>query len=515
MKAILFFLFSFVCVSASAQTWEWARKADATSAEEGSKKIRTDSYGNIYMMSVGTGNTTYGSTTLPPGLFLVKFAPSGLVLWATSLPFPFTGFMDFNVDEAGNSYFLSVYNTSLSAYSFNFTSNGEADVYIFKFDPSGNALWGRSFGGTGQDISGTIAIDRDQNIYFDGSFKTSISFDTDTLSASPAGMFLVKLNSSGNTIWATKGDNSFEFGKLITLDKDQNPYVIGFTPLPPEDIFIAKFDVHGNLLSHSIVFGIYDFVPSMAISESGNIYLIHNGGGHYHFVPILVKYDSMMNEQWSKTIGTGYGCYNFREGLFLDESENIFVAGDFGGQYCSYDSVYFEGELAYVGENSVPAIAMYSASGNMMWFSTAASADLDWTVSLARDASGGLIIAGGFNTMGVTDTLSFGAHALVNDGSWRQSFLAKFNPSALSTAFSELSFNDVYIFPNPSSGIFTLQMNGSSAKICVRDVMGRCVFQKDCKSETLEIDLSAQSKGIYFLEVLAEGKREVKKIVLQ
>lgn len=72
------------------------------------------------------------------------------------------------------------------------------------------------------------------------------------------------------------------------------------------------------------------------------------------------------------------------------------------------------------------------------------------------------------------------------------------------------------MFPNPSSGIFSLKGEFNEAKVCIYDVLGNCVSSKDYKNDLdIKIDLSSQSKGIYFMEIISGDKRSVKKMVLE
>lgn len=73
------------------------------------------------------------------------------------------------------------------------------------------------------------------------------------------------------------------------------------------------------------------------------------------------------------------------------------------------------------------------------------------------------------------------------------------------------------ISPNPSSGIFTIGLsNGLDVHISAYDVLGNCLLNKVCRNErNPKIDLSNQPKGVYFLKIISDGERAVKKIVLQ
>ena len=77
--------------------------------------------------------------------------------------------------------------------------------------------------------------------------------------------------------------------------------------------------------------------------------------------------------------------------------------------------------------------------------------------------------------------------------------------------------NDVSIYPNPTSGIFTVNIrNCRDAKICVYDVLGNCLLNKDCRNDvSSKINLSCQPRGIYFVELLSGENRVVRKVAVQ
>lgn len=73
------------------------------------------------------------------------------------------------------------------------------------------------------------------------------------------------------------------------------------------------------------------------------------------------------------------------------------------------------------------------------------------------------------------------------------------------------------IYPNPGSGIFTLDLgNYFDAQIYIYDVLGNCMFNRNYgNDEIARIDLSIQQRGIYYIEIVSDSKRSVNKIVLQ
>ncbi len=59
----------------------------------------------------------------------------------------------------------------------NLTSNGDADVFLAKYDVSGNYIWAYNFGGTTPDVGQSIATDASGNVLMTGYFNGIVDFD--------------------------------------------------------------------------------------------------------------------------------------------------------------------------------------------------------------------------------------------------------------------------------------------------------------------------------------------------
>ena len=88
---------------------------------------------------------------------------------------------------------------------------------------------------------------------------------------------------------------------------------------------------------------------------------------------------------------------------------------------------------------------------------------------------------------------------------------------AVPTGIGELYKNILFaIFPNPTSGIFTLSSSEKISTVEISDVLGKQVYEKQVRSPKEEIDLSSQPKGIYFLKAQDEnGNFGVRKVIVQ
>ncbi len=82
-------------------------------------------------------------------------------------------------------------------------------------------------------------------------------------------------------------------------------------------------------------------------------------------------------------------------------------------------------------------------------------------------------------------------------------------------ANEEFDVNDLIIFPNPSSGLFTLaSRNNTIDEIQVFDILGKQmnVVVNNQASDNLQFDLSHASSGIYFVKIKSGNQSTIKKI---
>ncbi|HLG34018.1 MAG TPA: T9SS type A sorting domain-containing protein [Bacteroidia bacterium] len=74
--------------------------------------------------------------------------------------------------------------------------------------------------------------------------------------------------------------------------------------------------------------------------------------------------------------------------------------------------------------------------------------------------------------------------------------------------------NNILIYPNPCAGIIKISNGFNPYEIFLYDVMGQEVKSVISKTKNTEIDLSALSRGIYFLKINSAKGEVVKKIIL-
>jgi hypothetical protein len=76
------------------------------------------------------------------------------------------------------------------------------------------------------------------------------------------------------------------------------------------------------------------------------------------------------------------------------------------------------------------------------------------------------------------------------------------------------TLNGVKVYPNPTSGLFTVELNTTSIKtVQVIDLTGRVVMSNTSSSEKVNVNISALANGIYYVKIQSENAVEVIKVV--
>jgi len=72
------------------------------------------------------------------------------------------------------------------------------------------------------------------------------------------------------------------------------------------------------------------------------------------------------------------------------------------------------------------------------------------------------------------------------------------------------------LYPNPNDGKFTISVNNAEGfTFAVKDLAGRILKTQNIQNNTVTVDLSDYSSGIYFVAVTANGKIQTQKIVVK
>jgi len=76
------------------------------------------------------------------------------------------------------------------------------------------------------------------------------------------------------------------------------------------------------------------------------------------------------------------------------------------------------------------------------------------------------------------------------------------------------SLNGVKVFPNPASGIVNIELkNGKDKSIAVLDITGRVVLANSDKNDSVKLDISTLSNGIYYVRIQSQNATDIIKLV--
>lgn len=341
-------------------------------------------------------------------------------------------------DSLGNIYscgsFQGTVDFDPGAGIFNLTSNGDYDIFILKLDSGGRFCWAKAMGGTAFDRCFSLALDASGNIYSTGQFTGTADFNpgTGVFNLTGGGIFISKLDSSGNFIWAKAVPGGG--GYSIALDVAGNIYTSGYfsgtTDFDPgvgvsnatakggTDIFILKLNDSGNFLwAKTMGGGSSDIAWSIAVDRTGSgdvyttglfidtvdfdpgtgIFNIISGGSSSVFIS---KLSSTGDFLWAKAIG----------GVSLDFSGGLSVAVSRTGSGSIYTTGFFSGvddfdpgagvfNLTALGSNDI-FVSKLDSSGNFIWAKQMGGINNDVGLVLALDASDNIYTSGFFEGVG-------------------------------------------------------------------------------------------------------------------
>lgn len=406
------------------------------------------------------------------------------------------------------------------------TNSGEQDIYVVKYDAAGNVLWAKSSGGLYDDRGASISTDASGNIFITGYFESaSISFGTTTLTnanITKADIFIAKYDASGNELWAkSAGALAPDYGQSIAADLTGNVLVTGFfsspsitfdtvtlTKISSDDIFVVKYDASGNVLwAKSAGGSAFDNAFGICTDAGGNVLvtgiftspiltfdaiaLTHTGGSDI----FVAKYDASGNVMWAKT---AQGLNEERgESISTDNAGNVLLAGSFTSPTLKFGTI----TLTNQGSNDI-YIVKYDVSGNVIWAKSVGGIKDDFGQSIATDANGNVLITGNFSST----PLSFGSITL-NNGGISDLFVAKLDATTL--GIDENSNNSsALIHPNPFNSSTTIQLKSavSNGHIKVYNVNGKLVKEMiNISGQTITIHRDKLANGLYFISLIEDG----------
>ena len=474
----------FVAKSDNQGNFLWAVSAGGNSEDEG-LGVATDAQGNVYVTGFFFQSASFGNTTLNASgsydIFVAKYDANGTLQWArndggTSLDRGYA----IAADAAGNSYVTGYFSSTATIGDSTFTSAGQDEIFIAKFDPNGAFQWARHAGGQFFDQGNGIAVDPNGNTIVTGKFSGLAFFGATQIASSRLfNTFITKLDANGTFLWTKSAGGRDDFSYGVATDGSGNIFVTGY--------FQQTGNFDGTFLTSA---------------GSGDVF--------------LAKYDENGTLQWVRQDGgsdleMGY-C------VAVDGDGNAAVSGFFASTATFGDST-FTSTLKDI------FVAKYDTDGNFLQAEQAGGSSIDEAYGIAFDSAGNAFLTGVFGstaTFGETERTSLGNEEI---------FIAKFGadgPTAVEDAVKQPNaFSLAQNYPNPFNPETTISYNLNRAgfvTLHIFDIAGKRVRSLyECKQPAGSHRLiwdgtdelgQAVSSGLYLYQLQAGKQRTSRRMLL-
>lgn len=407
----------------------------------------TDSSGNIYAIGTFTGTvdfepqsgvtqkTSFGENDV----FILKLDSSGDFLWIKTI--------GSSAHDAASSVAISsegsVYIAGTIAGDADFDPGSGYDTktatnqdgFVLKLDASGNYVWSKKFDVSSYDATGTaVAVDASGNVVAGGSFKGTLACDAGNgvpdlvASTSYTDNYLIKLDSSGNYIWAKSftGNSGSDVLADIAIDSTNHVYATGnfqgttdFDPAAgtssgttnkgANDGFVVKLNSNGDFSWVKTLGGTAaDFGRTIQLDSLGNIFVfgefkntvdfnvdagVESVTSKGDYDVFALKLDSSGGFSWARQFG-GLGT-EFNTSGTVDSNGNIYVSGYFT-QTVNFNPLGTDESRTAVGSTDI-YINKYNSAGNFEWNRSFGASGTDSAKTITALTGGKIVVLGYFN----------------------------------------------------------------------------------------------------------------------
>jgi len=360
---ILFVLATAYTIKAQNPTFEWVKSNVDYPSYNGRSTAGTfarDASGNIYILGNFKGIVDFNpspssahwvsSVNYMNTAYIQKLDINGNFVWVKTLYFENGSLRCLEIDDSGNLIIMGSFKDSVDIAPdttlYKLFSKGEYDIFILKLSSSGNFIWAKSFGGSQDDNVASICTDQQGNVYSHGYYKDTVDFDP-----GPGTCYY----SSGYTFYNYYLESAF----IQKLDKNGN-FIWAKAFLNSEltggsQGISIDLDSDGNIYctgTFSSNAGIIDFDPGAGVFNGPS-----NAAGMY-----VEKLDSAGNFIWVKfptqVISWGLATPN---SIKTDIYNNVYTTGIFS------NNVDFDPGPDTLLLSGSTFIQKLDTNGNLLW----------------------------------------------------------------------------------------------------------------------------------------------------
>jgi hypothetical protein len=315
---LLLFFFPLLSIQAQVPGFRWATHLNYQGGNGATPySVVCDSIGNVYTAGLFSGQfdfdpgpANYSLAATNQDIYIMKQDSAGNFLWAKQIGGPLNDFVNsITIDVLGNLYMIGSFagvtdfDPSSNTYTLAPLTSTYVNMFILKLDNAANLVWVKQLETSpiSEVLGAGIAVDLTGNVFTCGEFIGTADLDpgpgitnlTSTGASSFTNVFVLKLNSVGNSIWVQQLDGTRAVG--------------------------VQVDAAGNIFTAGYFKGLGDFDPgpgTYTLNTSGN-----------YFEGFITKLNSSGNFVWAKQLSGSAVNYIFN--FKIDCQSNVYCSGTF------------------------------------------------------------------------------------------------------------------------------------------------------------------------------------------
>lgn len=510
---------SFIAKYSSTGTLVWAYAI--TGSDVYSAGIALDASNNVYITGYyqGTvdfdpsGNVANQANAGVFDIFIAKYSSTGGYIWAKGIGGNgYEQAVGITMDASSNLYITGYFGTATLDFdpgtgTANLTRQGGIDMFIAKYDASGNYVWADDIGGAaGNPNVRSIVLDASANVHVAGTITGTVDFDPSAASSplstsSSTDVFFAKYTSAGAYVWAkTIAGSGPDECYAIAVDASSNVYITG------------NFS------------GSADFDPSAAtanlFASSFDIY--------------MAKYSSTGSYVWARGFGSNANS-NSGFAVTVDALGYLLLAGTFTNSI-DFDptagstilttnqvSTLYNADIFLAKYNTGSSLPLVTNSftarpnglgASIEWATTNEQLNEQFVVERSDDGNQFRTIAkvagkGGHNNYAVNDNSPIQQRAY-----YRLKEVSADGRYSYSRTVTVRMKDDmqVDIYPNPVSSQLTVQFNGSLySTMLLLNEEGKVLMTRNAVPD-MQVDVSRLPAGTYYVQLIGNSGKLTKKI---
>jgi len=546
----LVFLAFIIPIQSSAQTFQWLEGMGGISsainpgADEMVRDIATDAQGNLYACGrirqyaefSGVSVTTYGDYDI----FLAKYNCHGDLVWVRTAG-GLNGDDSFSLvlNSSGQIYLTGSIDSDpmypVTFFDTVLTTEPTRDMFLAKFDTSGNFIWGKFAGpGTQNTFAQGFDIELDTNenpVVQISTAVPGILFPGWNVVIAP---YIAKFDTSGTLQQLFTFSSNYSLGSTdFKIDSQNNYYITGYweadsvilgnqvyyNPKPGMTVigYVSKFTTTGtmvwNYMFTDTTTGPAGTRPwSLAVDNNDNVlvtgkttaglkcgnFTFTNSPGFNVVIPFLFKLNPLGQPLWATQGFQQYISYS-RGGVSLKSNGNAVFSSAYRGMAIFNNDTLTQ---SFNGSQDL-FLAEVDPNGQMLGAvrlgCTGNSAE---TYATVTDSLDNVYLGGTFNAV-----LSANGVSISNSGGSTDGFIAKYGTICTTGIEDEIKNENslLHVYPNPVNNLLNISLYDESATtITILNTLGQTVFTQKLSphnQELLQVDVTSFPSGFYIIQV--------------